>query len=414
MQDRTGHTGDSSSNSNNDNKGTNLFQECVSFWGASIVAPTTTNLRILARKGLLSDEADAPRILTLPVTLDVVMEIFIKNQDTMLKHFADDNGIPFHIETIGLYKKHVQNPENAKLVIFEDDCCEEELVYAIIVNAKTKRTYLSFRGSVTKRDYEADMNVRMREMEDHQGNVVRVHRGFSEYLFGSYDDEASATKHGGNNDAISLFCKYDEIVQSLLGVCEEYQDHELCVTGHSLGGSLSILSAHRLAVEKKLEGKFRGPVLSFGFGSLLVGDLKFLRSVQSLERDGLLRSINIMNEGDIIPLLPFSSGLAFYRGAGRRVIISKNKKPKAPIIYFPPEPWSCCPYDRVSIPGLILPRFFFVLCCRRRFWENHTVETTTECIFTSKKFLESLSVERLYNENGTRGLPWKIRSSVVM
>jgi hypothetical protein len=374
----------------------NLFQECVSFWGCSIVAPTTTNLRILARKGLLSDETDAERILSLPFTLDVMMEIFLKNQDTMLKHFADDNGIPFHIETVGLYQKHSKNAKNVQLVIFEDERSEEELVYGIMVNPILKRIYLTFRGSVTKRDYEADFNVRMKTMKDYRGKKILLQRGFSDYLFGSDDDQASATKHGGKYDVdgLSPFCKYDEIVQTLLSSAEEYPDCELCVTGHSLGGSLSLLCSYRLATEEKLKGKFRGPVRSFGFGSLLVGDLNFLRSFQSLERDGMVKSLVIMNEGDVIPLLPFSSGFRFYRGVGNRLILSKRGR--KPIIYRPPEPWPCCKYDWISVPGFIVPRFVYILCCHRRFWENHTVKTTQECMIASKDFLTKMSLDQVY------------------
>ena len=245
---------------------------------------------------------------------------------------------------------------------------------------------------------EADFNVRMKKTKDHRGKIIRLQRGFSDYLFGSDDDQVSATKHGGKDDddvdGPSPFCKYDEIVQALLSIAEEYPDCELCVTGHSLGGSLSLLCSYRLATEEKLKGKFRGPVRSFGFGSLLVGDLNFLRSFQSLEQDGLVKSLVIMNEGDLIPLLPFSSGCRFYRAVGNRLILSKRGR--KPIIYRPPEPFPCCKYDWISIPGFIVPRFMYILCCHRRFWENHSVKTVQECMIGSREFLTKMSLDQVY------------------
>lgn len=220
------------SSQNNDK---NLFTECVSFWGGSIAAPTSTNLRILARKGLLSDEADAQRVLTLPVTMKDMMEVFLKNKEPMLKEFAHDNGIPFHINTIDLYQKHFPNPEHAELVVFDDENREEEIVYGIIVNTATKRTMLTFRGSVSKRDYEADFDVEMRKFEIEEGEdirVVRAQKGFTDYLFGTQAEKETVSMHGEGES----FSKFHEILQSLLDQYEQYPDHELCITGHSLGG----------------------------------------------------------------------------------------------------------------------------------------------------------------------------------
>ena len=169
--------------------------------------------------------------------------------------------------------------------------------------------------------------------------------------------------------------------------------------------SLAILSAVALALEPQMEHILKnGPIRVFGFGSLLVGDLKLLRAFQTLEQENLIRSTVIMNKGDLIPLLPFSSGWRFYRALGKRVIISNGTR--KPIIYTPPRPWPCCKGDWLSLPGFILHRFCFILCCKRRFWENHTVETTTNNIYGSKEFLQALTVEGLYEEQGC--LPYKL------
>jgi hypothetical protein len=399
-----------------------LFQDCVSFWGASLMSPTTANLRSLARRGLLTDPEDAERILNLPVTLDVFMHIFLKYKDILVTEYAHDPGVPMHVKVMEMYQKSIQNPQNVSLLIFDDDRAEQEIVYGILVNPTVQRIYLTFRGSVTKRDYEADAKFLMRRTKDYRGKTIKVHSGFSAYLFGTIikpskkkSNQASQSPADGDeqndnpptvtksNDDASPNGKYDVIVQSLQQVCEKYPNFELCVTGHSLGGALALLTVHRIATEAKLQGKFRGPVRSFGFGSLLVGDIKFLRSFQSLEQQDLLRSTVIMNEGDVIPLLPLHSGLNFYRGVSERIVLSK--KGRRPIFYKPPK--SCCPFDLVAIPGFTVPRFFYVLFCHYKFWENHTVSSTTDCIMASEKWLSKYSLDELYEEED-RIIPLKI------
>ena len=49
------------------------------------------------------------------------------------------------------------------------------------VNSVRKRITLAFRGSVSRRDYEVDFNVRMKEIpnpSELQGKRVHVHSGF--------------------------------------------------------------------------------------------------------------------------------------------------------------------------------------------------------------------------------------------
>ena len=71
----------------------------------------------------------------MPVSLADVVDVFLKNKDVMLEMFHDDPGIPYHISALELYKKHFSAMEQSKLVVFDDERSEEELVYGIIVNA---------------------------------------------------------------------------------------------------------------------------------------------------------------------------------------------------------------------------------------------------------------------------------------
>ncbi|KAG7373501.1 lipase class 3 [Nitzschia inconspicua] len=343
----------------------------------------------MARKGLLSDE-DASLVLTLPVSFKTLMDVFQRNQRAMLKEFATDKGIPFHIEAIQLYQEQFPNPDQFQLVVFDDEKSQEEIVYGIIVNTYTKSTFLTFRGSVSKRDYKADMDISMRTFRDDHGRTVRTQRGFSDYLFGTEEELAVKSRDGIPPT------KFERIVRTLKEQYELHPDHELCVTGHSLGGSLALLAAAALAMDATIKPllKNSGPIRVIGFGSMLVGDLRFLRTFQRLERQNLIRSTVIINQGDLIPLLPFSSGWRFYRVLGKRVIISDGRR--KPVIYSPPEALRICCNDAISVPGFILPRLCFIFLFQRKFWSKHTVDATTRNIFGSRKYLEELSVDSLY------------------
>lgn len=97
-----------------------------------MTAPSATNLRILAKEGKLSEE-DANRVLTLPVSYETVVDVFLKNKDLLLKEFSSDKGIPFHIEVLGSLHKYIPLNEQ-EIAIFDDENRDSELVYGIGVN----------------------------------------------------------------------------------------------------------------------------------------------------------------------------------------------------------------------------------------------------------------------------------------
>ena len=77
--------------------------------------------------------------------------------------------------------------------------------------------------------------------------------------------------------------KYNEIKQDILDLYEKdgCEGYDLCVTGHSLGGSLSTLVAFELAASKKIAKHLKGKsVVNVSFASPYVGGPVFNEAFQ--------------------------------------------------------------------------------------------------------------------------------------
>ncbi len=126
---------------------------------------------------------------------------------------------------------------------------------------------LAFRGTdpVTLPNWLTDVVVKLVECREYEG---RVHHGFSSVLRRTWDK-----------------------VEAIL---EEVQDKPLFLTGHSMGGALSVLTAYRLA---KMG---REPVATYTFGSPRVGDPNFCAGYG-------LPTYRVVNRLDIVPEMPLAS-----------------------------------------------------------------------------------------------------------
>ncbi len=126
---------------------------------------------------------------------------------------------------------------------------------------------LAFRGTnpATLPNWLTNVVVRLVECGDFEG---RVHHGF-------------------NSALRRTWAKFEPML-------EEAQDKPLFLTGHSLGGALSILTACRLA---KLG---RPPVAVYTFGAPRVGDPNFCAGYE-------LPTYRVVNRLDLVPELPLAS-----------------------------------------------------------------------------------------------------------
>jgi hypothetical protein len=126
---------------------------------------------------------------------------------------------------------------------------------------------LAFRGTdpATLPNWLTDVVVKLVERAEYKG---RVHQGFSSVLRRTWG-----------------------MIETIL---HEVQDKPLFVTGHSMGGALSVLAACRLA---KMGCP---PVVVYTFGAPRVGDLKFCTGYA-------LPTYRVVNGLDIVPELPLAS-----------------------------------------------------------------------------------------------------------
>jgi pimeloyl-ACP methyl ester carboxylesterase len=193
---------------------------------------------------------------------------------------------------------------------------------------------------------------------------LSVHSGIYNYL------------HRKRKDGTS---KWDVIQMYLKDIMESNPDYNLFLAGHSLGGSLAILLAFRLLTQSDT-ALSPGPISVIAFGPMLVGDLRFKRSFQILEKERKLRCLCVVNEGDFIPLIPERGGvLTPYRRVGVYLRLSPTgdmafSYASRAQTYF--QAWVR------DMPNAVIHRFRLMntLCCVKNFSANHDVRHYTDNI----------------------------------
>lgn len=180
------------------------------------------------------------------------------------------------------------------------------------------------------------------------------------------------------------------IVGHLRSLFAKYPGYRLYVTGHSLGGSLAILSAFKLAALDE----FPTPITQIAFGPLLVGDLRFRRAFQIMERNKKIRSLCIVNEGDLIPLMPRRGGIHVYRHVGNQLRLSLGK---ADVSYAPEVKTYIGAWFKDTPNQFVhIFRLGQTLLCDRSFWEHHGVKETTENLLSVADILKKKELNGFY------------------
>lgn len=177
---------------------------------------------------------------------------------------------------------------------FDDKDADKELVYGIGVNRTNKRVVIAFRGTNTKKDILVDLDNRRYSVEEN-GIEYEVHNGFRNYLKEKTDIETE----GGH-----LVSKFKVITDELEKIMDkDCEGFDIYVTGHSLGGALSVYYGFKLAESNKF------PLVNVvSFASPYVGTESFQDAFRALERDNRLRHIRISNDNDCIPANPCIGG----------------------------------------------------------------------------------------------------------
>lgn len=126
-----------------------------------------------------------------------------------------------------------------------------------------------------------------------------------------------------SNDANSPFTKLsarDQLRAKIKQLVEKYKNENLSITftGHSLGASLSILSAFDLVENGIVDSKT--PVSAFVFGSPQVGNRAFNDKLKQFTN---VKILHVRNKIDLIPLYP--SGILGYVNVGTELFIDTRK-----------------------------------------------------------------------------------------
>ncbi|KAL8958030.1 MAG: hypothetical protein Q9193_004838 [Seirophora villosa] len=165
--------------------------------------------------------------------------------------------------------------ESAKAVTlseFEDTPHFDNTGY-IAVDDTNRIIVLAIRGSVSKKNWQADWNmVRVRINFCHD---CRVHRGFHH----------------------SWYEIRDAVMENMKKAVEMHPDYRIVVTGHSLGGAVATLAAGDL---RRLDEHFRTTTELYTFGSPRVANKKAATWLTAQSRF----SWRITNGNDLVPRLP--------------------------------------------------------------------------------------------------------------
>jgi hypothetical protein len=165
-----------------------IFEEANDMLDASLIMYPIAELRNVAR--MFPEEfSDPSDILKEPISAKEVEQLLVDNKETLMSHFTN--------ETLGVLSKVMDTivarqkadvgkhrEPTATLVDFSDDNSKSELVYAIGKDDTRKRVTVSFRGSVTSRDWLQDAQIWMEKIANPlahikgQPKVVRIHHGF--------------------------------------------------------------------------------------------------------------------------------------------------------------------------------------------------------------------------------------------
>ena len=165
---------------------------------------------------------------------------------------------------------------------------ETGLQVGITRSEKTKRICVVFRGSDSLIDWYYDLNVRKQHIKDN----IYVHKGFYNQL------------HINNN--------YEKIQTVVLKLLEQYPDHELVATGHSLGGALSTLFGYMITEKLKTS-----VIKVVSFASPRVGNYYFKTD---FDKKINLLHYRITNNRDLVTAAP----MVDYMHVGKNIHLMDN------------------------------------------------------------------------------------------
>ena len=182
-----------------------IYQEASDMLDASLLMYPVAELRQYIRDNPDGKLQDPDRLLQVPITARQIEEYLVKHEGEMEEYFSegsDASVLKDIVETI-VERQQIKTKERkgrqvsrATLMEFDDEDSNSELVYAITTDDARQSVTVSFRGSVTPRDWWQDLQFAMKRIPNplfgidvggdkkaKQPKDIRIHRGFySKYL----------------------------------------------------------------------------------------------------------------------------------------------------------------------------------------------------------------------------------------
>jgi hypothetical protein len=212
------------------------------------------------------------------------------------------------------------------LIEYDDKHQRHEMVYAVAKDDINKRITLVFRGTENELAFSSNWTTNMYiaktkvPVPEYLKNKVAFdnlwfHNGFYKYVFEkTFDDSDDPNR-----------LKYDEVLDDIKPLLKANPSYKLYVTGHSLGGALAGLISFFLACNPEIET----PVTCISFASPRFGDSNYLEAVQVLEKERKLRFCRIVNDNDLVCMVPMWN----YCHAGFQVRLYDNSSQPTEITY---------------------------------------------------------------------------------
>lgn len=160
----------------------------------------------------------------------------------------------------------------------------------------------------------------------------------------------------------------ESMIGHLRPLFKQHPGYRLYITGHSLGASLAIITAYKLATISEIPS----PITAIAIAPLRVGDIKFQGAFQEMEKKKRITCMCIVNNRDLIPLEPYYGGLGFYQPIGNQLRLCPGKKTE---ISYPSESGSLLSAWVKSVPQYITHtlRVADVFARGKKFWDHHNI-----------------------------------------
>lgn len=193
-----------------------------------------------------------------------------------------------------MIKTALDKSPNAELVNFFENSAGAQI--CITVSHALKRISVIFRGSNQAVDWLHDFMICKREIE----HGIYVHLGFYKTLMKE-----------------KLF---ENLLNSVKSLLQEYKSYNLVLSGHSLGGGLATLFGYLIS------NKINDNITIITFASPRVGNENWAKKFNNLKN---VRHYRVVNQKDVVTAMPY---IGFYHCGN---LININSKNKLSFITFP-------------------------------------------------------------------------------